>query len=80
MAVRRTKQRTADRHTGRSSDTATDNSAAPEPDEVNAHTSSMDRDALYAYHLERVTKKFKTMISADNVELLARLLGGDDGG
>lgn len=39
----------------------------------------MDPDALYAYHLERVTKKFTTVISADNAELLARLLGTDDG-
>ncbi len=30
-----------------------------------------------AYHLERVTKKFTTVISADNTELLGRLLGGD---
>jgi hypothetical protein len=39
----------------------------------------MDPDALYAYHLERVTKKFTTVISADNAELLARLLSSGDG-
>jgi hypothetical protein len=39
----------------------------------------MGSDALYAYHLERVTKKFTTVISADNAELLARMLGSGDG-
>jgi hypothetical protein len=39
----------------------------------------MGSDALYAYHLERVTKKFTTVISADNAELLGRLLGSGDG-
>lgn len=53
---------------------------ATEPDEVNAYTSNMDRDALYAYHLHRVVSKFKTVISAENAELLGRLIGGDDGG
>lgn len=47
---------------------------------MNAYTTTKDRDALYAYHLERVTKKFKAMISPDNMELLAQLIGGDDGG
>jgi hypothetical protein len=41
--------------------------------------SGLDADALYLYHLERVTKKFKTVISADNAELLGRLLGSGDG-
>lgn len=36
------------------------------------------QDALRAYHLERVVSKFKMVISADNAELLAGLLGDDD--
>lgn len=35
------------------------------------------RDAARAYHLERVTRKFKMVISAENAELLAELLGDD---
>jgi hypothetical protein len=42
--------------------------------------SGVDPDALYAYHLERVTRKFTTVISADNAELLGRLLGSGNGG
>ena len=38
-----------------------------------------ERDALYAYHLIRVTGKFKMVISAENAELLAGLLAGDGG-
>lgn len=33
---------------------------------------------LYAYHLERVTKTFNTMISAENADLLARLLSDEE--
>lgn len=32
---------------------------------------------LYAFHLDRVTGKFKMSISAENVELLAGLLADD---
>ena len=35
-----------------------------------------DRDALRAYHLNRVVERFKTAISAENAELLAGLLDG----
>ena len=35
------------------------------------------QDALFAYHLDRVTSKFKMVISAENAELLAGLLGSD---
>jgi len=38
-----------------------------------------DRDALRAYHLDRVVSKFKMVISAENAELLAALLGSDEG-
>lgn len=37
----------------------------------------MDQDALYAYHLDRVTSKFRMVISAENAELLGELLAGD---
>lgn len=37
-----------------------------------------DHDALRAHHLERVVSKFKMVISAENAELLAGLLGDDD--
>jgi hypothetical protein len=38
-----------------------------------------DREALRAYHLDRVFSKFKLVISAENAELLAALLGmGED--
>ncbi len=37
-----------------------------------------DQDALRAYHLERVASKFKMVISAENAELLAGLLGDDE--
>jgi hypothetical protein len=37
------------------------------------------QDALRAFHLDRVVSKFKTVISAENAELLAALLGnGED--
>lgn len=39
----------------------------------------MESDAHYRYHLNRVVTKFATIISADNAELLARLLGNDEG-
>lgn len=42
------------------------------------HLSGLDPGALYAYHLERVTRKFTTVISAENAELLGRLLGDAD--
>jgi hypothetical protein len=32
----------------------------------------------YRYHLDRVTSQFKLVISAENAELLAALLGSDD--
>lgn len=38
-----------------------------------------DQGTLRAYHLDRVVSKFKMVISAENAELLAGLLG-DDGG
>ena len=37
-----------------------------------------DQDALRAYHLERVVSKFRMVISAENAELLAGLLGDDE--
>jgi hypothetical protein len=37
-----------------------------------------DQDALRAYHLDRVVSKFKAVISAENAELLAELLGNED--
>jgi hypothetical protein len=37
-----------------------------------------DQDALFAYHLDRVVSKFKMIISAENAELLAALLGSDE--
>lgn len=37
-----------------------------------------DQDALRAYHLDRVTRKFQMVISAENAELLAGLLGDDE--
>jgi hypothetical protein len=47
---------------------------------VNAYSRKTEQDALRAYHLDRVTSKFKMVISAENAELLARLLaaGSDD--
>jgi hypothetical protein len=36
-----------------------------------------DQDALRTFHLDRVTSKFKMVISAENAELLAGLLAGD---
>ena len=36
------------------------------------------QEALYAYHLDRVTSKFRMVISAENAELLAGLLASDD--
>jgi hypothetical protein len=44
---------------------------------VNAYTA--DRDALRAYHLERVHRQFNTVISAENAEMLAGLLDSDNG-
>jgi hypothetical protein len=38
-----------------------------------------DRDALFAFHLDRVVSKFKTEISAENAEMLAALLGIGEG-
>jgi hypothetical protein len=43
---------------------------------VNAYRRK-DQDALRAYHLDRVTSKFKMVISAEKAELLAGLLGSD---
>ncbi len=47
---------------------------------MKAYRSKADQDALRAYHLDRVTRKFKMVISADNAELLAGLLEEDDAG
>jgi hypothetical protein len=44
---------------------------------VNAYKAD-DPDALRAYHLDRVVSKFNMVISADNAEVLARLLGSDE--
>jgi hypothetical protein len=44
---------------------------------VKAYTA--DQCALRAYHLERVFRKFNTVISAENAEMLAGLLGSDSG-
>jgi len=38
-----------------------------------------DRDTQRAFHLDRVFKKFKLMISAENAEMLAALLGNSEG-
>jgi hypothetical protein len=37
-----------------------------------------DQEALRAYHLDRVVSKFTMIISAENAELLAALLGSDE--
>jgi hypothetical protein len=37
-----------------------------------------DPGALRAFHLDRVVSKFKAVISAENAELLAGLLGSDE--
>lgn len=36
-----------------------------------------NQEALCAFHLDRVTSKFRMVISAENAELLAGLLAGD---
>ncbi len=36
-----------------------------------------EQDAGYAFHLDRVTSKFRMVISAENAEVLAGLLAGD---
>jgi hypothetical protein len=41
--------------------------------------SKTDQDALRAYHLDRVFSKFKLVISAENAEMLAALLGNGEG-
>ena len=38
-----------------------------------------DQEALRAFHLDRVFRKFNLVISAENAEILAALLGVDDG-
>ena len=38
-----------------------------------------DQEALRAFHLDRVFRKFNLMISAENAELLAALLGMGEG-
>ena len=45
---------------------------------MNAYRRITDQDALRAYHLDRVTSKFKMVISAENAELLAGLLADDE--
>ena len=37
-----------------------------------------DREALRAFHLDRVVGKFTMIISAENAELLDALLGSDE--
>lgn len=37
-----------------------------------------DADEQRSYHLERVTRKFKYLISPENAEILVHLLGLDD--
>jgi hypothetical protein len=37
-----------------------------------------DQETLRAFHLDRVVSKFKMVISAENAELLAALLGSDE--
>jgi hypothetical protein len=44
---------------------------------VNAHK-ACGRQALRAYHLHRVTSKFKTTISPESARRLARLLALDN--
>jgi len=44
---------------------------------VSAYRRITDQDALRAYHLDRVTSKFKMVISAEKAELLAGLLADD---
>jgi hypothetical protein len=39
-----------------------------------------DQEALRAFHLDRVFRKFNLVISAENAELLAALLGADESG
>jgi hypothetical protein len=46
---------------------------------VNAPGRITDQDALRAYHLNRVTSKFKMVISAEKAELPAGLLDSDCG-
>jgi hypothetical protein len=43
---------------------------------VNAYRKE-GKDALRAWHLERVTSRFTKVISTENAELLAGLLGSD---
>jgi hypothetical protein len=38
-----------------------------------------DQEALRAFHLDRVVSNFMMIISAENAELLAELLGSDEG-
>jgi hypothetical protein len=42
-------------------------------------TREADREALRAFHLDRVFSRFKLVISAENAELLAELLGNGEG-
>jgi hypothetical protein len=44
---------------------------------VNAYRRHTGHDALRAYHLDRVTSRFKARISAENAEMLAGLLDSD---
>jgi len=43
---------------------------------VNAYRRK-EQDADYAFHLDRVTSKFRMVISAENADVLAGLLAGD---
>jgi hypothetical protein len=38
-----------------------------------------DQEAVRAFHLDRVVSKFNMVISAENAELLAALLGSGEG-
>jgi hypothetical protein len=49
----------------------------PEPEKGDAYRAN-DPEALRAFHLDRVVNKFKAVISAENAELLAGLLGSDE--
>lgn len=42
---------------------------------MSAYRRITDHDALRAFHLERVTRRFALEISAENAEVLAGLLG-----
>jgi hypothetical protein len=59
--------------------TTYDAGTEPDSEEVKAYRLAKNPDTLRAYHLDRVTRKFNSVISAENAELLAGLLGSDSG-